>query len=101
MPDEIPNGSQSNSRFEAVLVEIQQAEEQSRTIDPREYLDRFPDLAEALRDYFRDREWFAPVADLLASTPTHPGMPTQPEPPPVSHFGDYAILQQLDQGARG
>jgi tetratricopeptide (TPR) repeat protein len=101
MPDDIPNGWQPKSRFEAVLVEIQQAEEQRRTIDQRDYLDRFPDLAEALRDYFRDREWFAPVAALLAPTPTHPGMPTQPEPPPVSHFGDYAILQQLDQGGRG
>jgi serine/threonine-protein kinase len=103
MPDQIRNGSQRNSRFEAVLVEIQQAEEQHRTIDQREYLERFPDLAEALRDYFRDREWFDPVADLLRPTPTatQPGMPTQLEPPPVSHFGDYAILHQVDQGGRG
>jgi tetratricopeptide (TPR) repeat protein/tRNA A-37 threonylcarbamoyl transferase component Bud32 len=100
MPDDIPNGWQPNSRFEAVLVEIQQAEEQGRTIEQREYLDRFPDLAEPLREYFQDREWFAPVAAVLAPTPTPPGMPPQPEPPPVSHFGDYAILQQLDQGGQ-
>jgi serine/threonine-protein kinase len=101
MNDNIPNGSQPNSRFESVLAEIQQAEEQGRTIDQRQYLDRFPDLAEPLRDYFCDREWFAPVAARLAPTATPPGTPPCLEVGPGSLFGGYAVLQEVGHGGRG
>src|SRR5262245_37781422 len=102
MPDDIPYGPQAKSRFESVLAEIQQAEEQGRTIDGRHYLDRFPDLAEPLRDYFRDRAWFARVAARLAPTAPHPGVPMpQPELPPGSRVGRYEVLHKLDRGGRG
>jgi tetratricopeptide (TPR) repeat protein len=101
MNQDIPNGSQSDSRFESVLAEIQQAEEQSRTIDPRHYLDRFPDLAEPLRDYFRDREWFARVADVLAPPAMHTGMPPCLELGPGSLFSGYTVVEEIGHGGRG
>ena len=94
--------SVSDSRFEAVLAEIIQAEEQGQAIDARHYLDSFPELAEPLRDYFRDREWFPRLAKRLAPTGGHPEVPApQPELPPSSHFGDYEILHEIGRGGRG
>ena len=54
MPDDIPNRSQATSRLEAVLGEIEQAREQGQAVELRHYLDRYPDLAEPLREAFRD-----------------------------------------------
>src|SRR6516225_11281076 len=102
MPADIPNGSQPRSRLESVLVEIQQAEEEGRTIDQRGYLDSFPDLADALRDYFRDREWFAGVAPLLAPAAARPATLTpQPELPPGSLVDGYEIIEEVGRGGRG
>jgi len=54
MPDDIPNGSQPTSRLDSVLAEIEQAREQGQAVELRHYLDRYPDLAEPLREAFRD-----------------------------------------------
>jgi WD40 repeat protein len=102
MPDDILNGSQPNTRWESVLVEIQQAEEEGRTIDQRDYLARFPDLADTLRAYFRDRKWFARVAPRLAPTAARPAAVTpQPELPTGSRFAGYEIIKELGRGGMG
>jgi WD40 repeat protein/tetratricopeptide (TPR) repeat protein len=102
MPADVPNGSQGNSRWESVLADIQQAEEQGRTVDAQHYLDSFPDLADALRDYFRDREWFARVAPRLAPTAARPAAASpQPELPPGSRFAGYEIIRELGRGGMG
>ena len=54
MPDDVPNGSERASRLDAVLAEIEQAREQGQAVELRHYLDRYPDLAEPLREAFRD-----------------------------------------------
>src|SRR5436305_1664032 len=61
MPDE--------TRFEAVLAEILQAEEAGQPPDLTSWLDRHSDLAERLRAFFRDRSGFARLARDLAPTP--------------------------------
>jgi WD40 repeat protein/tRNA A-37 threonylcarbamoyl transferase component Bud32 len=73
MPDDIPNRSQATSRLEAVLGEIEQAREQGQTAELRHYLDRYPDLAEPLREAFRDYEWFAGVVPPRVPPVTDPG----------------------------
>jgi WD40 repeat protein/tetratricopeptide (TPR) repeat protein/tRNA A-37 threonylcarbamoyl transferase component Bud32 len=102
MPADIPYGPPSGTRLEAVLAEIQQAEEQGRTIDVQRYLDSFPDLADALRNYFRNREWFARVAPQLAPTAGRSAVVTpQPELPPGRKFANYEILKELGRGGMG
>jgi WD40 repeat protein/predicted Ser/Thr protein kinase len=103
MPDDNPNGWQSDSRFESVLAEIQQAQERGQTIDVQRYLDRFPDLAEPLRDYFDDLEWFGGVVTPRPSpAATQPEAPMPPpELPPGSQFGDYEIHKELGRGGMG
>src|SRR5262245_634162 len=59
-----------DARFEEVLAEILQEEEAGRVPDLAAYCDRFPELAEHLRDYFRNRAGFARLARELAPTPS-------------------------------
>lgn len=59
MPDNVANSSPSPSRFESILAEIIEAEEQGQTIDENRYLDSFPEFAEPLREYFHNRRRFA------------------------------------------
>jgi WD40 repeat protein/tetratricopeptide (TPR) repeat protein/tRNA A-37 threonylcarbamoyl transferase component Bud32 len=103
MSDDTPNGSRLNSRFESVLAEIQLAEEQGRAIDVHLYLDRHPDLAELLGDYFRDLEWYrgvvTPPGAPAATQPQGP-MP-QAELPPGSRFAGYEIIKELGRGGMG
>jgi WD40 repeat protein len=96
------NGSEPHSRFDSVLAEIQRSEEEGQRIDQRQYLDRFPELADALHDYFRDREWFARVAPVLAPTaaPSAAVMP-QPDLPPASCFAGHEIIRRLGHGGMG
>src|SRR5262245_44880522 len=102
MITDLPEGPQPNSRLEPVLAEIQQAEEEGRTVDVQHYLESFPDLADALRDYFRDRAWFARVAPQLAPTAARPAaVSSQPELPPGSRFAGYEILKELGRGGMG
>ena len=54
MSDDIRNGFRSTSRLDWVLAEIEQAREQGQAVELRHYLDRYPDLAEPLREAFRD-----------------------------------------------
>jgi WD40 repeat protein/tetratricopeptide (TPR) repeat protein/tRNA A-37 threonylcarbamoyl transferase component Bud32 len=103
MSDDTPNGSPSDSRFESVLAEIQQAREQGQATDVQHYLDCFPDLAERLRDYFQDLEWFrgvvtppqAPAARHPEASLPHPGLP------PGSLFAGYEIIKELGRGGMG
>jgi serine/threonine-protein kinase len=84
-------------RFEQVLAEFLQAEERGERPEPSDLLRTNPELETQLRDYFRDRDRF----DRLAPTVIHPEASPQPEPAPVSHFGNYAVLERLGQGGRG
>ncbi|HKB42667.1 MAG TPA: hypothetical protein VKD72_39930, partial [Gemmataceae bacterium] len=59
--------STHDSRFERIIAEILQAEEQGQTPQLDRYLESFPDLAGPLRDYLRDREAFNRLAPHLAA----------------------------------
>ena len=61
MPQNPSSSSNASSRFEAVLAEIIRTEEEGRAIDVERYCRSFPEFAEQLRDYFRNRSWLAPI----------------------------------------
>jgi hypothetical protein len=66
MSDPAPNGSADSRHFEEVLARFLQAEEHGLRPDPRSYLENYPELADRLRAFFRDREWFDLQARQLA-----------------------------------
>jgi WD40 repeat protein len=115
MPNDTPELSGSDARFEQVLTEILQAEEQGQTPDLQAYLERFPDLEAPLREFFRNRAGFARLAPQLAATPaaSESGPPSQadtisgpdglsaPVLPPGSRFGGYEIVDVLGRGGMG
>jgi WD40 repeat protein/tetratricopeptide (TPR) repeat protein/tRNA A-37 threonylcarbamoyl transferase component Bud32 len=121
MPEDISPPSQPTGRFESVLVEILQAEEQGRTIDVERYCESFPDLSERLREYFRNREHFARVAPVLEPTPAPQAAEKRADseaettphfssphvtsagglPELSSHFAGYEIEAELGHGGMG
>ncbi len=98
----VPSGA-----FEDVLRQFLQAEEQGQRPDPQRYLESFPELAERLRAFFQDRDWFGREAPQLAPTP--PPGPTirteADEARPIlsagSFFAGYEILGELGRGGMG
>jgi WD40 repeat protein/tetratricopeptide (TPR) repeat protein/tRNA A-37 threonylcarbamoyl transferase component Bud32 len=118
MPSDTPETSPLEERFEEVLTQILQAEEQGQTPDLQPFLERYPDLETPLRSFFRNREGFARLAPLVAPTPLAGGAGTastadtvtSPNPPPArpapvltagSRFGGYEILEELGRGGMG
>jgi serine/threonine-protein kinase len=84
-------------RFEEVLADFLQAEERGERPDQSALLRAHPELEVPLREFFRDRDRF----DRLAPTVRHGVVPPAPEPAPVRHFGNYAVLEEVGQGGRG
>jgi hypothetical protein len=96
------SSSNASSRFEAVLAEIIRGEEEGRNIDVERYCRSFPEFAEQLRDYFRNRSHFVRKARALA--PTASGRTEQPSLPdlgPGSQFACYEILREMGRGGMG
>jgi serine/threonine-protein kinase len=88
-------------RFEQVLADFLQAEERGERPDLSELLRTEPELETPLCEFFRNRDRFDRLASRLTPTVRHPGVPPQPDLPPVSDFGGYAVLQELGKGGRG
>src|SRR5262249_13339184 len=118
MADEAPERPSLDARFELVLAEILQAEEQGQTPDLQAYLERYPDLEAPLREFFRNRAGFARLAPLVTPKPaagesrtlsaadTIHGPTTPPAQSarvltPGSRFGGYEILDELGRGGMG
>jgi serine/threonine protein kinase len=118
MPEETAELPPLDARFEQVLTEILQAEEQGRTPDLQAYLERYPDLEVPLREFFRNRAGFARLAPLVTATPAAAesgtlakadtlngpkGPPTRPALvlTPGSRFGGYEILEEFGRGGMG
>jgi tetratricopeptide (TPR) repeat protein len=88
-----------DNRFEQVLAEILLAEETGQPLELSSVFQRYPELEAPLREYFHNRDSFNRLAPRLAPPAGHRG--AAPEPPPVRHFGGYAVLEKVGQGGRG
>jgi serine/threonine protein kinase/tetratricopeptide (TPR) repeat protein len=111
------NGDDLEARIAGVIAAFHRALDAGKPVSPEEWLCRYPDLADELRDYFAAQEELAHVATPLRrvaraegdSTPRLGG--TQPEgaPPagtgepgmPFSLFGDYELLEEIGRGGMG
>lgn len=102
MPKNPSKASNASSRFEAVLAEIIREEERGRNIDVERYCQSFPEFADQLRDYFRNRSHFVRKAGRLAPTTTdHSEQPALPDLGPGSQFACYEIVREMGRGGMG
>ena len=86
----------SESRFEAAAAEYLRAREEGRAPDAEQFLQRFPELAPRLREFFADQALFDRLAPDLASTPSHP-----PAAGRRVQMAGYEILEELGRGGMG
>jgi serine/threonine protein kinase/tetratricopeptide (TPR) repeat protein len=111
------NGDELEPRIARVIASFHRALEAGQPVSPEEWLARYPDLADELRDYFAAQEELAHVATPLRrvaraegdSTPwlgnTRPaGAPpadTGEPGAPLPSFGDYELLEEIGRGGMG
>ncbi len=102
MPQNPSSSSNVSSRFEAVLAEIIGKEEKGRSIDVERYCRSFPEFAEQLRAYFRNRSHFVQKARGLSPTPAgDTESPALPDLAPGSQFAGYEIVREMGRGGMG
>ncbi len=109
-PDELPARP---DRVDEVIAAYLEAEQTGRAPDEKELLARHPDLADQLRSFFANREYFQHLAEPLAPAatpaPQAPGTPTlvfdESSAPAhgttVRYFGDYELLAEIARGGMG
>jgi WD40 repeat protein/serine/threonine protein kinase len=85
----------AEGRFEQVLAEILQNEEEGTPIDLEQAVQTHPDLESSLREYFRNRAGFDRLASILAPPPAMPDLPIG------SRIDGYEIIEEIDRGGRG
>jgi serine/threonine-protein kinase len=98
----VPDPSTLNSHFEAVVEEILRQREAGHSPDPQRYLDSFPNLATALREFFAAQDLFDGLAPALApAVRTRLEAATLPMPAAGERVGDFELLEELGRGGMG
>jgi tetratricopeptide (TPR) repeat protein len=103
-----------DERLGAALFDCLEALEAGQSLDNLDLQSRYPDLADALREYFAGREEFEHLAAPLRAavresvTPAPAQQLTVSEMPPLlpakivgRRLGDYELLEKLGQGGMG
>ncbi len=115
MEDRDNDASDREQRLDEVATVYLKAQEAGQAPDRQALLDRYPELAAELREFFADQDRIdrlaAPLRPLAVSSgpgisPTPLPMQTADEtvpllPPPPRSFGDYTVLAALGQGGMG
>jgi tRNA A-37 threonylcarbamoyl transferase component Bud32 len=77
---------------EVVTAYLKEAQA-GRMPEPAAWLDRYPELAQELTEFFADRASVERLAAPLRSV--------APVPPAPGHFGDYELLEEIARGGMG
>jgi serine/threonine protein kinase len=95
-PSQVPGPD--DPRLVAVLEEYRALLEAGHKPDRQPYLERYPDLADALSDCFDGLEFvFTAGPDLRASA----GEPAASGPPGSVPLGDYRVVREIGRGGMG
>src|SRR5215831_14359073 len=106
------NSQTRETLLDEVIVAYLEAVEAGSDPDPKEWLSRYPELADELANFFADqhkvKRWTAPVRKAArdVSTPAKdPNGTTDPNAPLLptgaSGFGDYELLEEIARGGMG
>jgi serine/threonine-protein kinase len=115
MDDRVSDASEREQRLDEVATAYLKAQEAGQAPDRQDFLDRYPELAGELREFFADQDRLdrlaAPLRPLATSfergvSPTPLPIQTAGEtvpllPPPPRSFGDYTVLSAVGQGGMG
>jgi serine/threonine protein kinase len=106
MTDPAHKSVERNARIEAVLHEYLQALDAGKKPNPRDYLDRHPDLADDLAAFFADQAKLDQVARSMRALAESATLPPSESPAngvlgKVRYFGDYELLEEIAHGGMG
>jgi eukaryotic-like serine/threonine-protein kinase len=115
MLDRVSEASELEKRLDEVATAYLQAQEAGQAPDRQAWLDRYPELAAELREFFADQDRLdrlaAPLRSLAVSSgPESPATPVTVQtvgetapllPLPPRSFGDYTVLGAVGQGGMG
>jgi serine/threonine-protein kinase len=98
--------SEPESRLERVLAEYLRSVDEGRPIDRAALLATYPDLADELQSFFRNRDAIARMsAPFQGFSPEMATLAVGDRPadaaPRVRYFGDYEILAEIARGGMG
>jgi WD40 repeat protein len=93
-------------RVEGVLHEYLQALDAGKNPNPRDYLDRHPDLADDLAAFFADQAKLDQLAQSMRAVAEPATLPSSESPPDeslgnVRYFGDYELHKEIARGGMG
>ena len=100
------DSSGPESRLERVLAEYLRSVDEGRPIDRAVLLATYPDLADELQSFFRNRDAIARMSEPFQGPPSDLatvafGDRTAEAAPRVRYFGDYEILAEIARGGMG
>jgi WD40 repeat protein/tRNA A-37 threonylcarbamoyl transferase component Bud32 len=94
MADEPTVSVDREQRLDQVVTDYLKALRAGQAGEPREWLERYPDLAAELSDFFADRAYMDRVAEPLRDSV--PAVGTR-----ARYFGDYELLEEIARGGMG
>ncbi len=106
MPDPRPmSDSESPSRLEQVLADYLNRVEAGAAPDPADWIAQYPDLADELRSFLRNRESVGRLAGALREVTDTPTLVAESSGTGgggvVRYFGDYELLAEIARGGMG
>src|SRR5262249_32589698 len=101
MPEHSMQSTVPEDRFEQVLAELLQGEEDGTPFDLSRAVQAYPDLETPLREFCHNRDGFARLAPQLKPAAAGATAAQIPELQRGSRFAGYEIVVELGRGGMG